>query len=236
MAEIKTTNIPIPKELPLMALKNTVLFPKLIIPIIIQRSKSMAALESALASDKLVFFATQKNIEDNITKEDLYEIGTIGRVISIFKMPDGTAKVDVEGLVRARIEEFVSNEPYFKVKIQPFNLILRNSLEEKAMLRSVIDQFRNLSNIRSYPNALPDVIYMMAQLKDTEQIIGLTVVNINVDTDEQQKVLEYESAMDALRELNMLLAREAEILEAEKSVAKETKKQIGKMQKEMLNN
>ncbi len=234
MAEIKTTNIPIPKELPLMALKNTVLFPKLIIPIIIQRSKSMAALESALASDKLVFFATQKNIEDNITKEDLYEIGTIGRVISIFKMPDGTAKVDVEGLVRARIEEFVSNEPYFKVKIQPFNLILRNSLEEKAMLRSVIDQFRNLSNIRSYPNALPDVIYMMAQLKDTEQIIGLTVVNINVDTDEQQKVLEYESAMDALRELNMLLAREAEILEAEKSVAKETKKQIGKMQKEMF--
>ena len=193
MAEIKTTNIPIPKELPLMALKNTVLFPKLIIPIIIQRSKSMAALESALASDKLVFFATQKNIEDNITKEDLYEIGTIGRVISIFKMPDGTAKVDVEGLVRARIEEFVSNEPYFKVKIQPFNLILRNSLEEKAMLRSVIDQFRNLSNIRSYPNALPDVIYMMAQLKDTEQIIGLTVVNINVDTDDQQKVLEYES-------------------------------------------
>jgi len=204
MAEIKTTNIPIPKELPLMALKNTVLFPKLIIPIIIQRSKSMAALESALAGDKLVFFATQKNIEDNITKEDLYEIGTIGRVISIFKMPDGTAKVDVEGLVRARIEEFVSNEPYFKVKIQPFNLILRNSLEEKAMLRSVIDQFRNLSNIRSYPNALPDVIYMMAQLKDTEQIIGLTVVNINVDTDEQQKVLEYESAMDALRELNKL--------------------------------
>src|SRR3989339_36265 len=234
MAEIKTTNIPIPKELPLMALKNTVLFPKLIIPIIIQRSKSMAALESALASDKLVFFATQKNIEDNITKEDLYEVGTIGRVISIFKMPDGTAKVDVEGLVRARIEEFVSNEPYFKVKVQPFNLILRNSLEEKAMLRSVIDQFRNLSNIRSYPNALPDVIYMMAQLKDTEQIIGLTVVNINVDTDEQQKVLEYESAMDALRELNMLLAREAEILEAEKSVAKETKKQIGKMQKEMF--
>ncbi|KKR13395.1 MAG: Lon protease, partial [Parcubacteria group bacterium GW2011_GWC1_39_29] len=234
MAEIKTTNIPIPKELPLMALKNTVLFPKLIIPIIIQRSKSMAALESALADDKLVFFATQKNIEDNITKEDLYEVGTIGRIISVFKMPDGTAKVDVEGLVRARIEEFVPNEPYFKVKVQPFNLILRNSLEEKAMLRSVIDQFRNLSNIRSYPNALPDVIYMMAQLKDTEQIIGLTVVNINIDTDEQQRVLEYESAMDALRELNMLLAREAEILEAEKSVAKETKKQIGKMQKEMF--
>jgi ATP-dependent Lon protease len=127
MAEIKTTNIPIPKELPLMALKNTVLFPKLIIPIIIQRSKSMAALETALAGDKLVFFATQKNIEDNITKEDLYEIGTIGRIISVFKMPDGTAKVDVEGLVRARIEEFVSNEPYFRVKVQPFNLILRNS-------------------------------------------------------------------------------------------------------------
>jgi ATP-dependent Lon protease len=234
MAEIKQTNIPIPKELPLMPLKNTVLFPKLIIPIIVQRSKSMAALESALAGDRLVFFATQKNIEDNITKQDIYDVGTIGRIISVFKMPDGTAKVDVEGLVRARIDEFSVVDPFFRVKVSPYNLIIRSNLDEKGLLRSVIDQFRSLSEVRSYPNALPEVIYMMAQLKDAEQIISLTVVNINIDIEEQQRVLEYESAMDALRELNILLAREAEILEVEKNVAKETKKQIGKMQKELF--
>ena len=234
MADFKTNNIIIPAELPLIALKNTVLFPKVVIPLIVQRPKSVAALEDALAHERLVFFVTQRNIEDNIGQKDVFMTGTIGRIVSVFKLPDGSSKIDVEGLVRARITDFINEEPFFKVKAQPFNMILRNNLEEKAFLRRAIEQFRTISEARSFPTILPEIIYMMLQLKDTEQILSLMTVNLNLGIEDQQKILELESAIDALREMNVYLVREMEMMEAEKTVTKETKKQIGKMQKELF--
>lgn len=232
--EFKVNNILIPEELPLIALKNTVLFPKTVIPLIVQRPKSVGALENALSNDRLIFFSSQKSIDDNVVRRDIFTTGTIGRVISVFKLPDGSSKVDVEGLVKARISEVTSETPFFKVKTAPFSLMLRDNLEEKALLRKAIEQFRIVSEARAFPTILPDIIYMMSQLKDTEHIISLMTVNLNLDINDQQNILEMESATDALRHLNVYLVKEAEILEAEKSVAKETKKQIGKMQKELF--
>ena len=234
MPDFKISNIVIPEQLPLVALKNTVLFPKVVIPLIVQRPKSIAALEHALVHDRLVFFVTQKNIEDNIGRKDIFTVGTIGRVVSVFKLPDGYSKIDVEGLVRARITDYSSEEPFFKVKAEPFNLMTRNNLEEKAFLRRAIEQFRTISETRSFPTILPEIIYMMLQLKDIEQILSLMTVNLNLDIEGQQRILELESATDALRELNVYLVREMEIMEAEKTVTKETRKQIGKMQKELF--
>lgn len=234
MPDFKINNIVIPEQLPLIALKNTVLFPKVVAPLIVQRPKSVAALEYAMAHERLVFFVTQKNIEDNIGRQDVFTVGTIGRIVSVFKLPDGSSKIDVEGLVRARIINYSSEEPFFKVKTEPFTLMTRNNLEEKAFVRRAIDQFRIISEARSFPTILPEIIYMMLQLKDTEQILSLMTVNLNLGIDDQQKILELESALDALRELNVYLVREMEIMEAEKTVTKETKKQIGKMQKELF--
>src|SRR3989338_2174115 len=233
-SEFKVNNILIPEELPLIALKNTVLFPKTVIPLIVQRPKSVGALEHALSADRLVFFVTQKSTDDDVTKRDIFTTGTIGRIVSVFKLPDGSSKVDVEGLIRARISDVTEETPYFKVQIEPTALMVRNNLEEKALLRQAIDQFRTVSEIRSFPTILPEIIYMMSQLKDTEHIISLMAVNLDLLIDEQQKILEMESAIDALRQLNSCLAREGEILEAEKKVARETKRQIGKMQKELF--
>lgn len=234
MADFRVNNILIPDELPLIALKNTVLFPKAITPIIIQRPKSAGALDFALSTNKLVFFATQKNIEDKVEQKDLFQIGTIGRIVSVFKLPDGSSKIDIEGLVRARVANFIAEEPFFKVKLEPIFLIVRDGLEEKALLRRALDQFSHISEIRSFPTIMPEIIYMMSQVKDIEQVISLMSVNLNLEVENQQNILEFESAMDALRKLNEFLAREIEILEAEKNVTKETKKQIGKMQKELF--
>jgi len=234
MNDFKLGNIIIPEELPLVALKNTVLFPKVVIPLIVQRPKSLGAIDNAMIRDRLVFFVTQKNIEDNVRRNDLFTVGTIGRIVSVFKMPDGSSKIDVEGLTRARIINFTSETPFFKVKAKPFSLIVKNNLEEKAFLRRATEQFKTVSEVRSFPTILPEIIYMMMQLKDTEQIISLMTVNMNMATEDQQRILELESSTDALRELNVGLIRELEIMEAEKSVTKETKKQIGKMQKELF--
>ena len=233
-SQFKVNNIAVPEELPLIALKNTVLFPKTVIPLIVQRPRSMGALEHALATDRLIFFAAQKSTEDDVAKRDIFTTGTIGRVISVFKLPDGSSKVDVEGLIRATIIEVTSETPYFKVQTSPFSLLVRDNLEEKALSRRAIEQFRKISEVRSFPTILPEIVYMMSQLKDTEHIISLMAVNMNLEIDSQQSILEMESAMDAFRKLNSYLVREAEILEAERSVAKETKKQIGKMQKELF--
>ena len=234
MSEFKINNIIIPQELPVIALKNTVLFPKIVIPIIIQRPKSIGALDFAQAHDRLVLFVTQKNSEDTITRDDLYQVGTVGRIVSVFKLPDGSSKIDVEGLTRARITDFISEEPYFIASAEPTALIIRDSLDEKALLRRAIEQFRTISEARSFPTILPEIIYMMSQLKDTEHLVSLMTVNLNLDVDNQQRILELESMLDILRQLNMYLQRESQILETEKSVVKETKKQIGKMQKELF--
>lgn len=236
MAQFKLNNIIIPEELPLIALKNTVLFPKVVIPLVVQRQKSIGALEDAMNRDRLVFFVTQKSIDDNIQSKDIFEIGTVGRVVSIFKLPDGSSKVDVEGLTRARIIELPVQEPFFKTKIQPIsiqNLPLEN-LEGKALVRLVIDQFRNISEIRSFSSVSPEIIYMMSQLKDIDQLISLITVNLNPEIQDQQNILETENSYEALKKLSFFLTRELEILEAEKTVAKETKKQINKMQKELF--
>ncbi len=234
MSEFKINNIIIPEELPVIALKNTVLFPKLVIPIIIQRPKSISALEFAQTHNRLVLFMTQKNSEDDISANDLYKVGTIGRIVSIFKLPDGSSKIDVEGLIRARITDFVTEEPFIRVNAEPMALIIRDNLDEKAILRRAIEQFRVISEARSFPTILPEIIYMMSQLKDTEHIASLMTVNLNLEVENQQRILELESLLDILRQLNMYLSREVQILETEKDVVKETKKQIGKMQKELF--
>lgn len=236
MTQFKVNNIIIPEELPLIALKNTVLFPKIVIPLIVQRPKSMSALESAMAGNRLVFFVTQKSIEDNVKTDDLFKVGTIGRVVAIFKLPDGSSKVDVEGLVRARILNFVSLEPFFRINFEPVfpKVLASENLEEKALTRLVIDQFKNVSELRLFQSVSSEIIYMMSQIKDIDQVISLITVNLGLEIQDQQSILEAETHSDALRRLSFFLTREIEILEAEKTVAKETKKQIGKMQKELF--
>jgi len=236
MAQYKLNNILIPEELPLIVLKNTVLFPKVVIPLIVQRPKSVVALDAAMAQDRLVFFVTQKNIEDNVHLNDLFRVGTIGRVVAVFKLPDGSSKIDVEGLTRAKLSQVVAEEPFFRVKCEPTPSaeFSGDNLEEKALSRLVIDQFRQIAELKVFSHISPEITYMMSQLKDVNQVISLITINLNLEIQDQQLILETKNSYEALKKLNFFLTRELEILEAEKSVAKETKKQIGKMQKELF--
>ncbi|MEK7525497.1 MAG: endopeptidase La [Patescibacteria group bacterium] len=236
MQSFKVNNIVVPEELPLIALKNTVLFPKIVMPVIIQRQKSVAALDVALLRDNLVFFTAQRNIEDDVTPRDLMGVGTIGRVMSVFKLPDGSSKIDVEGVARARIVRYSSETPHFSVAIEPLVMVSSGAddLHESVLVRRIIDQFRRIFEMRSFPGIPPEAIYMMAQIKDAEQVISLVTSNLNIDAQEQQRILEMTDAREALQQLNLYLTRELDILDAEKSIAKETKKKIGKMQKEIF--
>jgi ATP-dependent Lon protease len=235
MTELRINNIAVSEHLPLIALKNVVLFPKVVIPLIVQRPKSIAAMEAAVASDRMVLFVTQKNLEDDVSEKDLFAVGTVGRILSVFRLPDGSAKIDVEGIGRARIAGYANYDPHMVVHVEPiFSTANMQSPENSAVFRRVLEQFKHVAEMRSFPAVLPEVVYLMTQLQDAEQVIGLVAANLALDVRQQQDVLEMHEYPEALRQLNVYLSREMEVLEAEKDLARETKKKIGRMQKEFF--
>jgi len=224
--------ISIPNEVPLIAIKNAVLFPRVVIPLIIQRQSSVNSLKKALDSDKLVLFVSQKNIKDDITEEDIYKVGTIGRIVSVHNLPDGSSRIDVEGITRAEIKSFIKKSPYFHVEAEPFEMKSGKDVETHALMRNVLENFKRIAENRIMSSILSDLIFTLNNLKEPEQVVDVIAVNLNLDVKNQQEILEIKNVTDALKKLNSLLIREVEIIEAEKRVAKETKKQLGKLQKE----
>ncbi|MCI0421157.1 MAG: endopeptidase La, partial [Acidobacteria bacterium] len=170
-----------------------------------------------------------------VVRSDLFQVGTIGRVASVFKLPDGSYKIDVEGLARARIAELKDDGNFFRVAVEPmlFDGQAENP-QEQALLRGVVERFKEVSGVRAAPAVLPEVLHMMSHIKDAEQIVSLVAVNLNLEIQDQQRILESENMKQTLEQLHVFLARELDILQAEQKVTRETRKKIGKMQKEMF--
>ena len=231
---IKINDIEIGNELPLIALKNVVLFPRIVIPLTVQRLKSVAALEYAIAHNGYVAFVAQTNMKDEAGIEDFYRIGTLGRIVSTNRASDGSFKIDVEGVARVRIDDFTQEEPFFKVQAELARLSYRTTVESEALIRATIDEFKKVSEAKMMPSILPSLIFTLNQIKDPEQLIDLVTVNLNLSLEDQQNILETFDINIALKQLNLYLARELEIIDAERKVVKETKKQLGKMQKEIF--
>lgn len=230
----KIGNTAIESELPVVALKNVVLFPRIIIPLVVQRSKSVASLEYALAKDGLLVFVAQRNMHDRTSTNDFFQVGTVGKIVATSRLPDGSFKVDVEGLGRVQTLDFVQEEPFYKARVEPVNLHYRSSVESEALLRTVVEQFKKVTETKIMPSVFPSLLFTLNQLKDPEQLVDLVAVNLNLELPDQQDILETFDINEALRKINFFLAREGEIIETEKKVVKETRRQLGKMQKEIF--
>ncbi len=234
MTENNINNINITDKLPVIPLKNVVLFPRVAIPLLVQRPKSMASLERAMGSDKLAVFVAQKNIYDDVEPKDIFKIGTIGRIFEVHRLPDGTSKIDVEGIARVRIKEFSQTDPNFMAKIEPIQGHVTQSVELEALTRTIIEQFKKLVEQRNMPAVVPDLMNILSQIRDPYQIVYLVTINLNLELKDQQEILETIDAAEALKSVNFYISRELEIIEAERKVVRETKKQLNKMQKEVF--
>ncbi len=224
----------IPLDLPVIPLKNVVLFPRVAIPLLVQRQKSVNSLDQAMEIGQLALFVAQKNIFDDVDQKDLFMVGTVGKIFEVHKLPDGSSKIDVEGISRAHITNFTQIEPYFRATIKPIHSELDKSVETEALIRATIDQFKQLLEVRNMPALLPDLMNILNQIKDPFQIVYLIAINLNLELQDQQEVLETNDAADALKKMNFFIGRELEIIDAEKRVVRETRKSLGKMQKEMF--
>ena len=177
------------KKLPLLPVRDVVIFPNAIVPISLKREKSVAALERSLNFDKRVFLVMQKNKDVNgPSKEDLYSVGTIGKVIQVQRQPDGVINILVEGDKKAKVEEFSKEVPFFEVLVKEIEETVYSKTQLERMVRPLVEQFRQLI---TFGKPIPlDVLPSIFDLSNPNQALDLIIFNLDLKSSEKQSLLE----------------------------------------------
>jgi len=217
--------------LPLIPLRNMVVFPQMIVPLFIGRARSVKALEETLAKEKMVVFASQKNEEvEEPEAKDISTIGTLAEVVQMLPMPDGTTKVLVEGICRVRIEKFVQEAPYFKVAISRIAEPEEFSVEAEALVRTVVKQFEDYVKLnRRIPS---ETLMSIVNVDNPGRLADLISSYLTLKIEEKQAILEALTVERRLKKLSEILEKEIEVLNVEKKLQSKVRRQIEKVQKE----
>src|SRR5208283_705195 len=148
-------------RIPLLPLRDLVVFPNMVIPLFVGREKSIKALEAAMGKDRIIFLVAQKNSKiDEPAKDEIYEIGTLSEILQILKLPDGAIRILVEGLTRVKINEYTQEDPYFEVSVEEVTETEEKDKEIEAMRRFVLDEFEKYINLnkRIPPETMMSVV------------------------------------------------------------------------------
>ena len=225
------TGVPATLQLPLLPLKNVVLFPHMIVPLYVGRERSINALEDAMTKGKQVFLCTQRRADCEDPKEaDLYRVGVLGEVVQLLKLPDSTIKVLIEGSSRAVIERFVQDEPHLRVEVSPLEEDVLASPELEALMRGVVDLFdRYVELDKKVP---PEVNLTVRGVEDAGRMADIVASNLAIGVTDKQDVLETFQMNARLEKLSSVLQREIEILDMDRSIRQRVRQQIDRRQKE----
>ena len=222
---------PIPDVLPVLPLRNIVVFPGMIVPLFVGRDKSVRALEDVMANDKEIFLLCQKDGElDDPTESDLYEIGTIGTILQLLKLPDGTVKVLVEGSRRARKIEFIHNESFFEASALTLDEVGHDEEELQALMRASVSQFEGYVKLnRMIP---PEVQSSLNEISSPTKLADTVASHLNIKLEEKQKILETLSISGRLEAIIGFMEGEVGVLQVEKKIRGRVKRQMEKTQRE----
>jgi ATP-dependent Lon protease len=218
--------------IPLLPLRDVVVFPHMIVPLFVGREKSIAALESAMKYEKGIFMVAQKNAKkDDPTQEDIYSVGTIGIIIQLLRLPDGTVKVLVEGKMRGTIKEYLQNEDFFLVKINEIDDIDdHNDVKKQALMRSIKESFELYLKLSKKVHV--EMMGTIAAIEDSSKLADVVVTHLNVKLDDKQKIMEIFNITERLEAIYSLMLSEIEILQVEEKIKRRVKKQMEKTQKD----
>jgi ATP-dependent Lon protease len=202
----------LPDELPVLALQEFVVFPYMVLPLYVARERSLAAIESALAGDRLVLLVAQRNPETvDPDPDDLYQVGTVAMILRSQRMPDGRLKVMVQGIGKARIESVIEQGEKFRVRATPIEEISGRgedwSVEGEALLRAVRGRVEELLPLKNLP---PEVLSITTNVQNPGRLADLVASNLRLRLEEAQEVLETSDALARLRRVDALLKRELE--------------------------
>jgi ATP-dependent Lon protease len=222
----------IPEALPLLPLRNTVLFPGVVLPITVGRDKSIKAVTDAYRADKLIGVVAQKDssVEEPFAT-DLVSIGTVARIVKLIKMPDGGTTVIIQGRKRFAIEQMLADDPYFKAKITPLEDVLPPADEHfNALISSIKDLSAQIIHLS--PNIPAEASIILKNIENPVFLIHFIANNTNSELHEKQKLLETENVQQRAEYLMQLLQKELQFAELKNQVHTKTKTEIDKQQRE----
>ena len=219
-------------RIPLLPLRDILVFPSTVVPLFVGRDKSIQALEQAMAGNKEILLAAQIKAKTNDPAvEDIYRIGTISNILQLLRLPDGTVKVLVEGQRRARITEFVQTEEFFMVEAEDLVETKGSSVENEALIRTVKMAFDNY--VRLNKRIPPEMLLSIAQIEDESKLADTLVAHLtNLKLQDKQRLLEQTEPRIRLEELYGFIQSEIEIMRVEKKIRARVKRQMEKTQKE----
>lgn len=229
MAETKGSNQS--NQLPLLPLRDLIIFPHMMMPLFVGREKSINALEEAMSKQTDIILAAQKDAKTNNPEpKDIYSVGTVGTIIQLLRLPDGTVKVLVEGKRRVKIKNFVPNESFFVVTTEEVNEEIANPVETNALLRSIKTTFETYVKLNK--RIPPEILMRVSTIEGAGELSDIIVAQLNLKLEDKQKVLEIIDPGKRLEHLLNLMTGEIEILEVEKKIRTRVKKQMERSQKE----
>ena len=217
--------------LPVLPLRDIVVFPHMVVPLFVGREKSVRALEEVMRGDKQILLATQKNSgDDDPAQSAIYEVGVVATVLQLLKLPDGTVKVLVEGKSRAKIESFTDQAEYFEAKITVLADEGGEAEEAEALSRAVVDQFENYVKLNK--KIPPEALAAIPQIGEPGKLADSIAAHLSVKILDKQQLLEIFSVVKRLEKVFALMEGEISVLQVEKKIRSRVKRQMEKTQRE----
>ncbi len=228
----KSANLEFPLDLPVLPLRDVVVYPHMVIPLFVGRDKSIKALDSAMGTNKQILLIAQKSADmDDPEVGDLHHIGTLANILQLLKLPDGTVKVLVEGIRRARIDAYVDMDALFVATVTPLTeTFAADEREQEVLMRSAVTLFDQYVKLNK--KVPPEVLTSLASIDDAGRLADTLAAHMSLKLDEKQHVLEIIDIQARIEHLMGLMEGENDILQMEKRIRGRVKKQMEKNQRE----
>jgi ATP-dependent Lon protease len=223
----------IPSELPVLPLRDIVIYPFMIVPLFVSRDRSIKAVEEALKDNRMILLVSQKDVNKEEPEQgDLYQVGTVAIIMRMLKLPDGRIRILIQGLSRCRVESVTAGGDYIKAKITPISepLAPDNSLEVEALVRNVRGSMERAASLGK--NISPEVLAIIANLDDAGRLADLSASNLELKVEDGQTVLDIHDPVPRLRRVNDLLSKEIDVLTVQQEINTQARADIDRSQRE----
>jgi len=225
--------VEVPKTLPMLPVRDIVVFPYMIIPLFVGRDSSIRSVEESLArADRLILLSSQKEISDeHPTPDGIYKTGTVAMIMRMRKLPDGRIKILTQGLCKATIQEFTQTQPFYEVKIQKINETANGVLAEtEALMRNVREQLEKVIALGKV--LTPDILMVLDDITDPGRLADLVASNLGLKVSDAQAILETVDSVERLKKIYEILSKEIEVLSIQAKIRSQAKDEMTKSQKE----
>ena len=218
-------------EIPLLPLRDVVVYPHMVIPLFVGREKSIKALEQAMSDDKQILLVAQMNAsDDDPTAKDIYEVGTVASILQLLKLPDGTVKVLVEGSYRAHVESVFETDDFLSAEVEKIPCSDLSPRESEVLVRSLMSQFEQY--VKLSKKVPPEILTSVSSIEEPGRLTDTIAAHLALKIEEKQKVLEIFHLRDRIEHLMALMEAEIDLLQVEKRIRGRVKKQMEKSQRE----